>query len=750
MNDKPGLKQAVACLWALLALAPFVLRGQEAVPDTARIRELDSLVRSVVRSDSAQAFRHVQEAESLARAAGSARWLAFALDLRALVFYENGDLPRAAINYEAAVKSLKAARHAGRDRDLTALLNQLGVAYQNLKKLGAALAAHDEALQYARQIEDPFWEAYSTSNIGNVYFMRRKHEEAARYFARSLQISADAGEWHIAATAENNLGLIEARRGRYEQARARFQGAIDKIDKLEQPGRQSIIDRLQYMENLADALDKTGRPAEAAASFREAIAAFDSLDEPARAGYARCDFASVLAARGAEAEALAQLEAAQSDAQASGHMPLLQHVWSGYAEVHEIANRPMDALQYLKRSVRLKDSITEAERANLLAEAEARFQLNEKIEENRQLKELQTAERRLNWALTAVAVLLLLGAAYAWQSRRKLARANRRLRELTRFRERFVGMLVHDLKNPLNAIIGLSEAGEAGRHSRDVQQAARQMLALTLNMLDVQKLENAEMQLQRAETQAGVLIEAALEQTRYFAESRQVALEARAEAGLRLNADAELLTRILTNLLTNAIKYAPPGGNVRLSANRENGLAVFMAEDDGPGVPEDKREAIFLPWTQHESRDAGQAKSTGLGLTFCKMAAEAHGGAIRAEASETLGGAAFRIELPCLPHREGDDDRAEDYSADLAERKAQIPVSGNGSGVFETARKLSKLDVYEISEILQLTAPLIESGDGSARQWAEAVEQAALNVDDTGYRKLIAAADGRDPGTHAD
>ncbi len=125
-------------------------------------------------------------------------------------------------------------------------------------------------------------------------------------------------------------------------------------------------------------------------------------------------------------------------------------------------------------------------------------------------------------------------------------------------------------------------------------------------------------------------------------------IQAGVEPGLgSVDIDANLITRLLQNLVDNAMKYAPKGSRVLLSASRLAGGGVrLVVSDAGPGVPEDQRELIFEAYARLSQTDnTHQRVSRGLGLAFCRLAARAHGGEIRCDAGPE-GGARFVAELP--------------------------------------------------------------------------------------------------------
>jgi signal transduction histidine kinase len=119
-----------------------------------------------------------------------------------------------------------------------------------------------------------------------------------------------------------------------------------------------------------------------------------------------------------------------------------------------------------------------------------------------------------------------------------------------------------------------------------------------------------------------------------------------------LNVDPDLMRRVLINLIDNAVRFTPQDGKVLISAARKDveQVAICIA-DSGPGIPPEDRAMIFEQYRQSgKTKPLRGSKGTGLGLTFCKLAVEAHGGTISVEASEALPGACFVVSLPIVNH----------------------------------------------------------------------------------------------------
>ena len=226
------------------------------------------------------------------------------------------------------------------------------------------------------------------------------------------------------------------------------------------------------------------------------------------------------------------------------------------------------------------------------------------------------------------------------------------LRRLERLRDDLTHMLIHDLRNPLAVIccfLDFLEFHEAQTLSANAQElvtvarrSAEDLLNMIASLLDVSKIGAGEMKLQREPCDLHALLRAVVAATQPLPDNRTVTLDAPASP-LTLTLDAGLIRRVLQNLLSNALKYTPPGGDVRIVVTPSPGEVRVAVTDTGPGIAPEHQQRIFEKFGQVEDRQNRQG--TGLGLTFCKLAVEAHGGRIGVE-SEVGHGSTFWLTLP--------------------------------------------------------------------------------------------------------
>jgi two-component system sensor histidine kinase/response regulator len=219
-------------------------------------------------------------------------------------------------------------------------------------------------------------------------------------------------------------------------------------------------------------------------------------------------------------------------------------------------------------------------------------------------------------------------------------------------KERLSAFVVHDLKNPVNTLDLHAQlllrdqslparARESVQHIRD---EARSLLRLILNLLDISKSEEGRLVAHPTQLELEPLTTELCEGFELRARNARLTLACQVDVA-RVKADKDLLRRVLENLVDNAIRHAPAGSIVRLSVIRADEATLIRVANAGHGIPEAQRENIFEPFVQGSAEEALVARtSRGLGLAFCRLAVQAHGGKIWVEDGQP--GVVFCLSLP--------------------------------------------------------------------------------------------------------
>jgi two-component system sensor histidine kinase/response regulator len=240
------------------------------------------------------------------------------------------------------------------------------------------------------------------------------------------------------------------------------------------------------------------------------------------------------------------------------------------------------------------------------------------------------------------------------RQRRKLKENYEQLRRLEELRDNLVHMIVHDLRNPLTGISGfldLTLALEKETLTEDgleylqtAKRSTKAVIDMVSAVLDVSKMEAGEMKLHLAECDLVRIAADLMSDMQSLKEAREMILNA-PPVPVTVVADKDLILRVLQNLLGNALKFTPSDGWIRLGIEPDENRVCVRVWDNGPGIPPEYQERIFEKFGQVEARANRQKHSTGLGLTFCKLAVEAHGGSVGVE-SEVDKGSTFWFVLP--------------------------------------------------------------------------------------------------------
>ncbi len=228
----------------------------------------------------------------------------------------------------------------------------------------------------------------------------------------------------------------------------------------------------------------------------------------------------------------------------------------------------------------------------------------------------------------------------------------------------FLANMSHELRTPLNAILGFSEIiarecfGDVGsqrykEYAQDIHSSGSHLLSLINDLLDIAKIEAGRMEIGPSELDAHECFETVSKiiSAKAYERRQELVVEIDPSAP-RLYADERAFKQILINLVSNAVKFTQEGGRIAVIGTRARcGSFQIVVEDNGPGIPREKLETIFKPFSQVDNRYGRQRGGTGLGLALVRGLAELHGGRAWLESEPGKGSRAF-VVLPTKPMAE--------------------------------------------------------------------------------------------------
>jgi len=259
---------------------------------------------------------------------------------------------------------------------------------------------------------------------------------------------------------------------------------------------------------------------------------------------------------------------------------------------------------------------------------------------------------RLRNLAVGLGVLALLGTAAVL-----LAVGGQRARHLARQQLEFVAGVTHELHTPLAAIRSagqnlkdgvVTDPAQVERYGDLIQKEGGRLTALVAQVLDFAGIESGSRAYASEPVALGPLVERVVADLALVLEQSGMTVEVDAARDLpEIRGDAEALRRALENLLTNAVKFARDGGwiGIRATALRDGRAVELRVSDRGPGIARGERARVFEPFYRGQDARQRQTPGSGLGLSFVRHVAEAHGGGVRVEAPEG-GGTTVVVELP--------------------------------------------------------------------------------------------------------
>lgn len=239
---------------------------------------------------------------------------------------------------------------------------------------------------------------------------------------------------------------------------------------------------------------------------------------------------------------------------------------------------------------------------------------------------------------------------------RELIEKQRELTGNNEMKNKFIGIVAHDLRNPVISIRGFSELllKEGNSFSEEqsefldiIHSTSRNMLAMINDLLDISRIESGKMQLSQKSGSLNKLVLERIKLVQLQADKKHITIHKDLQPIPEVAFDAHRLGQAIDNLITNAIKFAPIGSQVYLKLQRDGELVNFSVTDEGPGIPREEQHLLFSEFHRLSIRPTGGETSTGLGLAIAKKIIEAHNGMIEFETQEGMG-STFSLVLPIV------------------------------------------------------------------------------------------------------
>lgn len=536
--------------------------------------------------------------------------------------------------------------------------------YGSLTDLHIQWGTLDQAIAYSREAIR-FWESQPNTereiaeaymDLGNIYTLLKDYDEANRVFAIPISYYRDrrdtlglAGsliQWNYALLGDGKMAQVKHNLSEIKILNRRLRAIDLELSFLDQSSQVSLLEEdllaakqyLTRLSYLADSLNNITMGFQAAYDLTEVYMLEDQTDQ-----------------------ALKTADQAYRLATISGNRSYLSAIMELRARLYEKLGDYPAALASHREYVAIKDSLSTLQGQRILREEQVRQNVNtykaQKEAADREAQLLAT-RNQLYLLLTLLLGLVIAAISYLFlqlrKTKRQLEEQNEQLAQLNRTKDRFFGIIAHDIRSPIIALRGVGEQMvfylEKGRTeklqklSQKLDVTGKRLSDLLDNLLSWALLQQGGVSHQPDTLPVHSMVAETIHMFAMSAETKGITLDNNIPEDLYVQADENALNTILRNLISNAIKFTDKGGSVMVGAETKDGQVLLRVQDSGIGMPPDKIQELFRLQPKSNKGTAGE-RGTGLGLLLVKELTERQRGSISVESHEQEG-STFTVALP--------------------------------------------------------------------------------------------------------
>jgi len=723
--------------------------------DTVKIDLLNDIAFKVRFYDLNLTLQYATFADSLSNLIDYKRGKAKSLKTKALYYKEISDYPQAMKYYQSVLKICKEIE----DKAITAsCCNDMASLYTVQGNYPKALEYYQKSLSLCEQLDNQYYIAVINANIGDLYLKQGDNIKALSSILKAINYyEKTKPRMNLIIAYKNTVATyIEMKNDSL---------ALSYSDKL-----ISLCKTLGASKELTQALIARGIIQEglknyslAKQHYLEAISATEKTNDIFGSWASNYSMAHLYERIGKYDLALKHALVANKKAEKLNRLKETWQTAQMLAVIYKKKKQYKQAYEYYVVFKTTADSLFNESNVKKITSLENQYKFNKEKEaiaaEQAQKDAIQSEELKhqkvVRNSFIAGFILMIVFAFVIIKNLAQKRKANRllasqkkeietyveelkttnvKLVELDTFKQGLTSMIVHDLKNPLNGILNVSKSYSAENQVRQMKQTGKQMLNMVLNILDVNKFEENQMTVYKTAVSLLAISQNAINSILFLSEQKNISITNEILPEFTVYADSEIIERVFVNILTNAIKYTPNNGNIILNTTieKEQNFIKVNITDTGVGIPQDKLNLVFTKFGQVSAKKSGSVRSTGLGLTFCKMAIEAHGGKIHVQ-SETNKGTTFYFTLQAT------------NKAVIRKPETPILTKNHKKYLLNTEEKqiltpfvnqLEKTEIYKMLELRKILRRINVESD-NIKLWKEEVQKAIRSGNQEKYNELL-------------
>jgi len=576
-------------------------------------------------SDYEQALYYLNKSLEVSDSADDIIQKAIILSNKPLIYQEIGDYPKALESY---LKSMQIySEHS--DKIPFSLYNNIGIVYQNISDYATALEYYFRSLETCEQENNQMDKAYTLGNIAITYGELAEFDNSIKYFRDSLEIIRALGYKQAETNGLNNLADAYKKAGAYDKALKFLDQSIVISDDINDKSSMAFSLNLKGEIYLL-----MGEYVTSKKYFLESLDISKNINDSANLILAYIMLGKLYKSTGDSDSSLMSFVNAQQCAEQKKTLSELIEIHREISDIYSLMKKPDKALEHYKLHHKYESKQFDS---NIDKRLKTIFIQNEiKIKD----KDYQIAirEREL-YKLKNV----------------ELAQLNSRLQFLNSEIKEFLGIAIHDLKNPLSGIKAFSNKlynnlekysdEEIKEMAFEMERASNKMFDLIAKLLDVNAIESGNRNFNFLNLELAEVVKVTIDDFREAAKTKEINIIFKSESKSEVYADLLSLRQIIGNLISNAIKFSPFNKSVFISLNEDPENIEFHIKDEGPGLTTSDMAKLFKKFPRMSTKPTNNELSTGLGLYIVDKLIKANNGRIWCESREGSG-ADFIVEFP--------------------------------------------------------------------------------------------------------
>lgn len=566
------------------------------------------------------------------------------------------------------------------------VLNSMGIAYFNRGSYELALEHYLAAMKISATVPDKLYYATIVNNIGVVKMATTQFEEALRYFRLYHAAAREMNHPQSEAVALLNMGEALIGLKQYKAANQHLDSALMRYAQMGDKRGMSFAEA-----NLGDSYRNMGWFLNAETYYNESIQIAREIHSDEALVKSLLGLTDLYIRMQQPRRAIAPLAEVRTAAVQSDVVPWMEKVYLYSSRLDSARGDYKSAYQWFKKYSHVNDSLFNEHKSQQVAQMQELYESEKKdkeitlLSEAKKMEELKLSSNKTLLIISIVFFVLLTGLILYWvyiksryarevseqhvriseayeelkvlmdrveEQNKMLASKNEALEELHREKDGLIGVVAHDLRSPLNRIAGLTTLVEMGQtldaEGKELvammQKVCSDGNGLIRDLLDINQYEHQEA-LTLAPLNVGQFVGTLAAHYTGALEKKQLTMVLRNDQDSVVQTDSHCLNRVLDNVLTNAIKFSPPGKRIFIDTESQPAAVTIRIRDEGPGFHPDDLSRVFRKFTRLSARPTGGESSTGLGLSIVKSLVGKLSGTVKLES--TWGqGATFVITLP--------------------------------------------------------------------------------------------------------